>query len=236
MKNDLEKAETGKPITLKSYAVIDRKGRDTGKRFLRKEDAEKYQKTLLEIEDKKFFREMYGQLLDYVDDYLISNCAEWGYDAYKKYLTQKNLQSNNPLIFIIAATTAVIIGHFGYKAYNDHFDEEGIIELNPLDLDFEQVRQFINQDIRPERLEILEESDTVGLQDIWDAIWEYNNGIYKTLLKSYQDDKSQEPEDQIFSSLLRIHKEDEDGRKVRRNITDANELSAHSFICGGFLT
>jgi hypothetical protein len=38
----LENAKTGEPITLTGYGVIDANGKDTGKRFIRKEDADKY--------------------------------------------------------------------------------------------------------------------------------------------------------------------------------------------------
>jgi hypothetical protein len=40
----LKSAETGKPITLTGYAIIDSHGQDTGKRFIRKEVAEEYLK------------------------------------------------------------------------------------------------------------------------------------------------------------------------------------------------
>jgi len=40
----LKSAETGKPITLTGYAIIDSRGQDTGKRFIRKEVAEEYLK------------------------------------------------------------------------------------------------------------------------------------------------------------------------------------------------
>ena len=41
----LKSAKTGKPITIsKSYGIIGLDGKDTGRRFVRKEDAEKYLK------------------------------------------------------------------------------------------------------------------------------------------------------------------------------------------------
>ncbi len=41
----LKLAKTGQPITIiRSYEIIGRDGRDTDKRFVRKEDAEKYLK------------------------------------------------------------------------------------------------------------------------------------------------------------------------------------------------
>ena len=45
----INQAKTGEPIELTGYAVYDKEGNDTGKRFIRKEDAEEYQ------------REMYGE-------------------------------------------------------------------------------------------------------------------------------------------------------------------------------
>ena len=45
----IKQAKTGVPIELTGYAVYDKEGNDTGKRFVRKEDAEVYQ------------REMYGE-------------------------------------------------------------------------------------------------------------------------------------------------------------------------------
>jgi len=38
----IKNARTGQPITLSGYAVFDRNGNDTGKRFIRKEDAIAY--------------------------------------------------------------------------------------------------------------------------------------------------------------------------------------------------
>ncbi|TSA46084.1 hypothetical protein D4R51_00740 [bacterium] len=38
----LQSAKTGEPIKLTGYGVIDPSGEDTGKRFIRKEDAENY--------------------------------------------------------------------------------------------------------------------------------------------------------------------------------------------------
>jgi len=45
----IKSAKSSEPITLTGYAVYDKDGNDTGKRFIRKADAEAYQ------------REMYGQ-------------------------------------------------------------------------------------------------------------------------------------------------------------------------------
>ena len=45
----IKQAKTGEPIELTGYAVYDRDGNDTGKRFIKKEDAEAYR------------REMYGE-------------------------------------------------------------------------------------------------------------------------------------------------------------------------------
>ncbi len=45
----IKQARTGVPIELSGYIVYDREGNDTGKRFIRKEDVEVYQ------------REMYGE-------------------------------------------------------------------------------------------------------------------------------------------------------------------------------
>lgn len=42
----IQSAETGKPITLSGYGIIGPDGKDTGKRFIRKKDAEEYQKRL----------------------------------------------------------------------------------------------------------------------------------------------------------------------------------------------
>ena len=45
----IKQAKIGVPIELTGYAVYNKEGNDTGKRFIRKEDAEAYQ------------REMYGE-------------------------------------------------------------------------------------------------------------------------------------------------------------------------------
>lgn len=44
----IQSAETGKPIRLSGYGIIGADGKDTGKRFIRKKDAEEYQKRLNE--------------------------------------------------------------------------------------------------------------------------------------------------------------------------------------------
>lgn len=53
-KEQLEKikqAKTGQPIELTGYAIYDRDGNDTGKRFINKEDAIEYTKALREDEE-----------------------------------------------------------------------------------------------------------------------------------------------------------------------------------------
>jgi hypothetical protein len=47
----IQQAKTGEPIELTGYPVFDKEGNDTGKRFIRREDAESY------------CREMYGEKL-----------------------------------------------------------------------------------------------------------------------------------------------------------------------------
>lgn len=44
--NKIQSAKTGEPIELTGYGIIDQDGNDTGKRFIRKEDAVKYQDEL----------------------------------------------------------------------------------------------------------------------------------------------------------------------------------------------
>ena len=46
----IKQARTGQPIELIGYAVYDKEGNDTGKRFANKEDAEEYQKALWGID------------------------------------------------------------------------------------------------------------------------------------------------------------------------------------------
>ena len=40
--NKIKSVKTGEPITLTGYGIIDKEGNDTGKRFIRKKDAEEY--------------------------------------------------------------------------------------------------------------------------------------------------------------------------------------------------
>lgn len=42
----LQSAKTGEPIELTGYGIIGSDGKDTGKRFVRREDAEKYSKSI----------------------------------------------------------------------------------------------------------------------------------------------------------------------------------------------
>jgi len=53
--NKINNAKTGQPIELIGYIVYDKDGNDTGKRFLKREDAEEYMRELQEADKNKTY-------------------------------------------------------------------------------------------------------------------------------------------------------------------------------------
>ena len=146
------------------------------------------------MNEQGLFKKVYDQVLDYADEELISRCANWGYEVsqtllkYNRYVVQartERAEQSSPFMYAVA--TAVMIGEFAKRAFNDYFGEDMEIDLDLLEMDFEEVRGFIGEDISPERLKLLEESNIVGLQDIWTAMWEWKSDTHKSLVAIYKE-------------------------------------------------
>lgn len=187
----------------------------------------------------ELFRAIHNQILDYADDELISRCAGWGYSIYelirhnKQDLVQGGAEEKSDFMYAVA--TAVIIGEFAKRAYNDNFSNETIIDLDLLDTDFEQIRGFLEKNIEPDRFEFLEGGNTVGLQDMWTTICEWRQHIHQSLVDIYKKENKEDPIDRIFTSLITIFEEREETDRVfARNISTAGELSAYSYVNQGF--
>lgn len=190
------------------------------------------------MNEQKLFKEIHDQVLDYADEELIWKCANWGYEVsqillkHGRYVVQAGAEQSSP--FVYAVVTAVTIGEFAERAFNDHFNEEISINLGALDTDFEEIRGFLNKDIKPERLELLKESNTVGLQDVWTALWEWKSDTHKSLVEIYKEQGEKDPNYRIFISLLNIYKDTDEGGTFYRSMTDAQKQEAYEFVSNGF--
>lgn len=188
----------------------------------------------------ELYKKIHDQILDYADDEMIARCARWGYavqqkiDEHKMFLVQAGAEEIPEFIYAVA--TAVIIGEFAKRAYNDHFSDEVGIDLDLLDINFEQIRGFLEKNIEPDRLEFLEGGNVVGLQDMWAVTNEWKQHIHQSLIVICKEQGKGDPIDRIFTSLITVFEErDEETHKVSvRNIGAAGELSAYSYTSDGF--
>lgn len=186
------------------------------------------------------FKKVYDQVLDYADDELISRCAVWGYSVYElirqdnQEIVQGGAEKASPFMYAVA--TAVIIGEFSKRAYNDYFSNETGIDLDLLDIDFEQIRGFLEKDMGSDRFELLEGGNTVGLQDMWTVINEWKQHIHQSLVDIYKEEGNGNSIDRIFTSFVVIfeEKDGETDEVFARNVSHAGELSAYSYISEGF--
>lgn len=191
------------------------------------------------MNERELFKKVHDQVLDYADDELISRCAGWGYSVYelirlnKRDLVQGGAEKKSDFMYAVA--TAVIIGEFAKRAYNDHFSDETGIDLDLLDTDFEQIRGFLEKNINPDRFEFLEGGNTIGLQDMWTTICEWKQHIHQSLADIYKKENIGDPVDRIFTSLITIFEEREETDRVfARNINAGGELSAYSYVDQSF--
>lgn len=191
--------------------------------------------------EQELFKKVHSQVLDCADDELISRCANWGYEIsqtllksghYLEQVRTEWAEQSSP--FMYAVTTAVMIGEFAKRAFNDHFDEDTAIDLDLLDMDFEQVRGFIDEGVTPERLKLLKDTNSVGLQDIWGAVSEWMQDTHRVLVAIYHEQGEQDPNVCIFNSLLNLYKETDEGEAFYRGMTDAQKMDAYGFVSGGF--
>src|SRR3989344_3071910 len=149
------------------------------------------------MDERELFKKVYAQVLDYADNDFIFHCAEWGYEVmrmlaqHNRSMVQGGAEQGSP--FIYAAATAVIIGEFAERAFNDHFSDETEIDLDLLDIDFERIRDFANEDTEPQRLTILQETDSMGLQDMWTSVCGWKKDIYHSLVYIYEQQGKKSP-------------------------------------------
>lgn len=191
--------------------------------------------------EQELFKQAHDQVLDYADEGLIWKCANWGYEVsqillkHNRYIVQARTElAEQSSPFMYAVATAMMIGEFAERAFKDYFDNEGTIDLDALDMNFEEIRGLLNKDIKPERPELLKESNTVGLQDIWTALWEWKSETYKALAEIYKEQGEKDPDYRIFISLVNIYKDTDEGETFYRSMTDAQKLEAYGFVSNGF--
>ena len=194
------------------------------------------------MEEFELYKRVHDQILDYADDEVISRCACWGYDVqqklikHKMFLVQAGAEERSDFMYAVA--TAVIIGEFAKRAFNDHFSDEIGIDLDLLDIDFEQIREFLEKDIESDRLEFLEGGNTIGLQDMWTVMCEWKQDIHQSLVDIYKAEGKGDPNNRIFDSLVAIFENttDEDRRIISAfsGRSFLNELAAYSYVSAGF--
>lgn len=194
--------------------------------------------------EQELFKQVHDQVLGYIDTGWASRCADWGYKTYQMISEQDGYQHDLYLFvgreqwlpFICAVSTAVIIGEFAKYEYDDPFDNEAEIDLDLLDMSFEQIKNFLNENTTRERFELLEEANCVGLQDIWTEMCEWKQYIFHSLDDIYRQRKrfgEEEPVFKIFNSLLMIFaevKEFESGGKIISKRGISREGSAFSYV------
>lgn len=86
----IQSAKTGKPITLSGYTVLDRNGKDTGKRFIRKEDAEEYMRK----QNQKGFIQIPILIAIIAGVLVFGGSGYFGVKQYQNYKTEKARQEN----------------------------------------------------------------------------------------------------------------------------------------------
>src|SRR3989344_8028403 len=125
------------------------------------------------------------ELLDYNEHDLIEKCGRWGLEQYgqlerhNKILVSGNASDQG--YFIYGTAFAVIIGEFGRKAFNNYFSDGCEIDLDGLGLDFRDIAGYVQEDMKAERRDLLQQSNYVDLQDIWSSVGEWKHHIHKSL-------------------------------------------------------
>lgn len=193
------------------------------------------------MEKLELYKALHRQILDYTDDELLTKCAQWGLDTQEK--TERMLRyapesgSEDSPTFMFAVTTAVIIGEFGKRAFNDYFSDEAELDLDILDLDFSLVREFLNSDISTNRKHTLEQESVLGLQDVWEAIHEWKHDIYSTHLELYEKE-GKEVDLEVFNSLVGIFDTEDDSDMPTTTFSghdSGDQSSAYAYVCNGFV-
>lgn len=179
---------------------------------------------------KKSFQCVFKQTLDNGDESFIKKCAKWGLD------TLKTLEQNGRVVvavggehgnnFIYAVTTAVIVGEFGFLAFNNYFLNEIEIDLERTGLVFDDVEIYIDDTVPNKRREELRKGNFVNLQDIWSTVQEWKQEINHSLIDIYKRQDKWNPIDYIFTHIEDIF-DQKDDRMDRR-------LSSYLYVEQGF--
>ena len=192
------------------------------------------------MSEQELYKQVHNQILDYADKGIISRSAAWGYAVqqelakHKRELVQSGAEGGSDFMYAVA--TAVIIGEFAKRAFNDYFSDEVSIDLDLLDMDFKQIRGFIAKDIETDRLALLERENAVGLQDMWVVICEWKQHIHQSLMDICKEQGKGDPIAYIFTPLLSVfeYKDEETEEMITRSQSTSQEISAYSYVSEGF--
>ncbi len=177
--------------------------------------------------EQELYKNVHDQVLDYADDDVIGRAARWGLSIQKtleqngRLLVQAGAEGSS--VFMYAVVTAVIVGEFAKSAYNDYFSDEAGIDLDLLDMDFQQIRGFLENDIAQDRYDFLDGGNAVGLQDMWAAIHEWKADTYQSFTHIYGKNRVDEI---LYQSLSEIFSD--------TSSTDGQCLSAYAYVSNGF--
>lgn len=179
----------------------------------------------------EFYKEIYLQVLDYTDEKFIYECAKWGIDAESKTtknnLSDKLSKKEKTLSFIYALTTATIAGEFGKISFNDYLPEEAEIDLSDLEMNFKDIKPFLNKGMSKSRMNLLESKNFVRVDDLWDAVCECKVVIHKSLFEIYGKE-NKEPDVIIYQSLLELF------GSIENCVDLGRQLSAIAYIKNSF--
>lgn len=181
----------------------------------------------------EFYKEIYLQVLDYTDERFIYECAKWGIDTESKTI-QNNLSDDlstkeKTVSFIYALTTATIIGEFAKISFNDYLPEKAEIDLYDLEMNFNDIRHFLNKDTPKEHINILETGNIVDINDLSEVVVEYKDYIYKALSETYTKE-NKDPNVAIYTSLLGLF------GSVDDCISLGSQLIAISYVKNKFIS
>lgn len=195
------------------------------------------------MNEQELFKKVHNDLLGYVDTDLKNRCAGWGLNTYELLKRNNRLLGNTDTrdegVFIYAVSTAVIVGEFGKIAFGDYFPDEHEFDLGLLGLEFDDVKGYLDDypDINPIHLEELRRGNYVKLEDIWGTICGYKREIHKELIEIYKKQIKEDPNQYIFTSLLRIYEEiemNDDDIQHRLSMTSAQETGAYTYVSNSF--
>ena len=188
----------------------------------------------------EFYNVIYRATLDYADDKVIERCAKWGLDTFELLKQHKLIitasDNERGTDFMYAVTTAMIVGEFGNFCFDDNCSDESEIDLGDVELELDDVKEYLNEDTDDERREELRRMNYVNIQDIWMAIQKRKREIHKSLVKIYTEKKEEDPDYAIFTSLVEIF--EEKGEEVDEIIApysnSGQEMDAYEYIRAGF--